>query len=147
MPYTDDPENVPADRVRFLLGDTNTSAPELSDSEVAFLLSEAGDDALRAAARGAEMISARSEGVLEERRVGPLLVRSFTSKAKKYSTLATSLWARVMSSDGAPFAGGISRADKAARRAQPDRVKPSFSRGMMHYPLGRHNEGREERLS
>lgn len=146
MPYSNDPENIPADQVRFLLGDTSAS-PDLSDSEIAYLLSSEGDNALRAAARGAEMIAARSTSSVDERRVGPLVIKSARSKSKRFSDLAVMLWQRLLATDGKPFAGGISLADKTSRKLNPDRVRPSFSRRMMPYPNGRTGEGREDRLS
>lgn len=137
MPYTDDPEHVPADAVRFLVGDTSTSAPQLTDNEIAFLLSDQGDNTVRAAARGAEMLSARFASQEDERRVGPLTLRSFaTTKAKRYADLAKALWARSAATDATPFAGGISKDDKQARELDSDRVRPAFARKMQHYRLG-----------
>lgn len=134
MPYTNDPQNIPTDRVRFLLGDTSSS-PDLTDPEIVYLLeTEGADDPLRAAARGAELLASRFTAAVEEKRVGPLLIKTAQNKAIRYMQLATRLWARVLSTSGRPFAGGISVVDKDARRLDSDRVRPAFSRRMMRYP-------------
>lgn len=140
MPYSDDPEHVPADQVRFLLGDTNNEALAITDSEVAYLLASEGGNPLRAAARGAEQLAGKyaAVGGSTEKRVGPLMIRDFarTDKASRYSKLARVLWARALAATGQPFAGGISKIDKAARRGDLDIPRPSFRRRLMHYGLG-----------
>lgn len=144
MPYTDDPQNVPADQVRFFVGDTNTSNEELTDPQIAFLLAEEGDSALRAAARAAEILAAKYSGIADEKQVGPLRLK-FSERSGRYSALAKQLWARASaSSTVGPYAGGISVVDKQTKEADSDRVKPSFKRGMMDYPAG--TVGEEERL-
>ena len=88
MPYTDDPQTSLADRVRFYLGDTATVSL-LSDSEVDFLLESEGDNAYRAAARGAEILSAKSAGQADEKKVGPLTIANRRqSAADRYRLLA-----------------------------------------------------------
>lgn len=150
MPFTDDPANVPTDAVRVLVGDTSTTAPDLTDNTIAFLLLDENDSILRAAARAAELLAAHYTKTAAEKRVGPLtIVQSarFTSKSAEFMKLATLLWNRA-GEDGAPFAGGISVTDKAARVADGDRVRPAFGRGMMPYPAGEKSQGdREQRLS
>jgi hypothetical protein len=136
VPYTNDPANIPSDRVRFLVGDTNLSSPDLSDQEVDFLLEDEGNDARRAAARAAEALAARYTREAEEKTVGPLRLRSLTDKSKKYTALARTLWARVTKTAAVPFAGGISATDKAMRADEGDRVHPMFAKDMMTYPLG-----------
>lgn len=144
MPYTDDPQNVPADQLRFLVGDTNTTSEELTDAQVAFLLADEGDNVRRAAARAAEVLAARYSGQADEKQVGPLRLK-FTQKAERYAALAKQLWMRAASSSTTgPYAGGISVVDKSNKEADTDRVKPSFKRVMMDYPAG--TVGEEERL-
>jgi hypothetical protein len=152
MPYTDDPENVPADAVRFLVGDTSTTKPDLTDSQIVYLLDEQGGAILRAAARAAETLSAKYSKSATERQVGPLMLR-FGSRQKSiaedFAALARLLWKRAnMVSEGI-FAGGISRTDKAVRELAPDRVRPAFKRRMQEYPSGAVVGGRsrEELLS
>lgn len=150
MPFTDDPLNNPLDAVRVLVGDTSTSAPDLTDNEVAFFLREEGGNFLRAAARAAEGLTALYAKKAEERRVGPLWLRSFSDKSKKYAALARMLWQRAARSGGGaiPYAGGISVQDKNARISNTDRVRPAFRRQMMSYPRNEtQNMSPEEILS
>lgn len=135
MPYSNDPLNKPADQVRFLVGDTSTS-PSLTDSEIAFLLHEANDNALRAAARAAEQLSAKASADADLKRVGPLETRHLKSTSDRYQALARRLWARAGSANSGPYAGGISRTDKARQVANSDRVRPAFSRRMQEYRGG-----------
>lgn len=123
MAYTNDPANDLSDRVRFYVSDTNVSSPQLSDEEIAFLLEDEGQNARRAAARAAEALAAKYSGIAEERRVGPLMIRSMFDRSKKYAALAKSLWAAAQVDNSAPIAGGIN--------------SPSFfTRRMQEYPLG-----------
>lgn len=150
MPYTDDPEHNPLDQVRFLLGDTNNAALDLTDNEVAYLLESEGDDTLRAAARGAENLAAKFTRTAEEKRVGPLSVRESTSsgksKAERFAMLAKMLWARIAGTTGGPWAGGISKTDKQMRDHDSDRVEPAFKRDMQKYPSGSPGASQEELL-
>ncbi len=107
--YTDDPANVPRDRVRLELGDTRHGAFEFSDREVLWLLAEAGDDPIAAAAKGAHLLAARYAGEID-RSVGDVS-RSMTQKARGYRDLARELDAKVAAAAASPvpiaFAGGI----------------------------------------
>jgi hypothetical protein len=135
VPYADDPANSLADRVRFYIGDTNTSVELLTDSQVDFLLEDEGNNAIRAAARAAEILAAKYASQAEEKKVGPLtLTNRRQSQADRYQRLAKTLWSRALLGSGAaPFAGGISVADKELREADTDRTPSIFTRGMMEY--------------
>lgn len=137
MPYSDDPQNEPVDEVRLLVGDTSTTAPDLSDNAMEYFLTEEGNNVVRAAARAAEALAGIYAKKAEERRVGPLWLRSFSDKSSKYLKLAKTLWSRAsrLGTVG-PYAGGISITDKNARIANTDRVVPAFRRQMMSYPRG-----------
>lgn len=150
MPYTDDPANIPDDQVRFYVGDTSTTAPDLTDNQVAFLLLEEGGNPLRAAARAAEVLAAKYAKTASEKRVGPLAIIQGTrsqSKAQEFSKLAKRLWARAGAGSTVPYAGGTSILDKNSNVLDGDRVQPSFSRRMMRYPEGDAHTNSAERLS
>lgn len=150
MPYTDNPSTNPLDAVRVLVGDTSAAAPDLTDNAIAFFLDAEGNNVLRAAARSAEALQGLYAKKAEERRVGPLWLRSFSDKSTKYAALAKRLWLRAAKSSGGviPFAGGISATDKNSRIQNSDRVKPAFRRQMMSYPRGEtQNMSPEEILS
>lgn len=140
MPYTGDPSRNPLDEVRYLLGDTDTSSAAtqlLTDDEVQYLLSSEGGNAMRAAARGAEVLASKFSTAVVEKQVGPLRISSGTrglTKAERYMQLAKMLWRKAMGKSVAPWAGGIDRSDKNERRADLNRVRPAFGRDMMRYP-------------
>lgn len=132
MPYTDSPSTNPLDAVRALVSDTSTTAPMLTDNTIAFFLEEENNNVFRAAARAAEALAAKYANMAEERRVGPLWIRSFSDKSSKYLALAKTLWNRAMrAGSSGVYAGGISVTDKTEKVADSDRVRPAFSRRMM----------------
>lgn len=136
MPYTDDPTNNPADRVRLYVGYKATD--RLSDAEVDFFLEEESGDALRAAARSAEALAAVYSREAQDKQVGPLRVANRRqSQTDRYMKLAKLLWSRAAMESGAgPYAGGISQTDKDTKTALTDLAQPSFKRDLMKYPGG-----------
>lgn len=132
MPYSGNPGNNVADEVRFLVGDTNTTKPDLTDEEIAFLLVEEGNSPRRAAARAAEVLAALYSKRADEKAVGPLRIK-YQTNADRFTKLAKKLWSRATVGTAAPYAGGISQSDKESREANSDRAVPSFSRRLMDY--------------
>jgi len=57
--YTQDPQNVPVDAVRLLVGDTDTDDQLIQNEEIEFALSIQADNVYLAAADVADMLSAR----------------------------------------------------------------------------------------
>jgi len=134
MSYGDSPASNPVDAVRLLVGDTK-SPEQLTDNELAYLLSEERGNTLRAAARAAETLASKYANQAEERVVGPLrLANRNQSQTVRYQRLAKTLWARAFSRGVAPYAGGTSIADKTAKGTDADRVEPFFKRDLMKYP-------------
>lgn len=96
--YTSNPANNDIDRVRFLAQDA--SAPfHLTDEEIQFLISEAGD-ANFAAADAADMIAAKL-GARADKTVGPLTIR-YSEQATNYYALATRLRQKASKAGGGP---------------------------------------------
>lgn len=150
MPYTDDPANVPTDQVRFFVGDTSVTSPDLTDAEINFLLLEENGNSQRAAARAAEALAARYTKKADSKKVGPLAIIQSNrnmSKAQEFAKLALRLWARAGVSTSGPYAGGISIMDKNARVMDSDRVPPSFTRKGLSYPGSDLHDTGAERLS
>lgn len=115
------------DAVRLLLKDTNASSPLLQDEELAFYLTENGSNVWRAAADAADALAAREA---DSKSVGDLAISGFGTNwanvASKYRMRANS--------QVAPYAGGISLADKQAFEDDTDRVRPAFTRSAMEMP-------------
>lgn len=101
--YSGDPSASPLDEVRFLLSDTDTTAPLLSNAEITYLLAQNGQNVLIAAIHGAETLAgrfARLAGVT--RRIGDLTVaQSQSGQAAEYRALAGDLRKRALAQSGA----------------------------------------------
>ena len=129
--YTNDPANRPIDRVRFEVGDTDTANAKLSDEEILMLIGDT-NHILYAAAAAAEAIGGQDASGLESKSVDDFKL-SFPSDGTlgSYSALASSLRMRAArKAGGSLYAGGISKADKAAQEQDADRVQPQFTIGM-----------------
>lgn len=128
--YSGDPTTSARDEVRFLIGDTNENDPQLSDTEIDYLLLQTGGNAQSAALRSVEgLISQYSR--LVDKSIGDLSI-SYSQRKASYMDLLKMLrrQASLALSSSAPYAGGISVSDKLSREADPDRVIPAFKVGM-----------------
>lgn len=133
--YSGDPLSSPQDEVRFLLGDTDDTDPQLLDREIEYLLRNQSNVYI-AAANGARAIAGRYARLVDKS-VGDLRL-SYSQRQKQYFDLATTLETRAFSvlsaTDGMPYAGGISRADKLGVEQDTDRDAPGFRVGMHNIP-------------
>lgn len=137
MPDPEEPTaNTPdpaVEAVRFLLGDT-AEPYQLTDEQIQFAL-EQNDNPYAAAAIGARALAARYAKRVDTR--FETVESKYGQLRSNYEMLARSLEQQAKRAGGAlgvPVAGGISRADVAAVRANPDRVKPFFYDGMFNNP-------------
>lgn len=126
--YSGDPGSTTRDEVRFLVGDTDTSDQQLTDEEIAWLLSEEGS-ALGAAVLAAEQLAAKFARLASQSTGGISI--SFGERQTNYAGLASRLRRRML---GGVYAGGISIAEKTAEDEDDDRVVPFFKRGMHDHP-------------
>jgi hypothetical protein len=125
--YTD-PSNSDSDAIRFYCGDTEEGEYYASDEEIAFALDERGT-VLLAALSIAEYIY-RKLAKRTDKKNGQYSV-SASQKFEQYGKVVESIKDKIaLESVGVPFAGGISKADKATREADTDRTLPSFTRTM-----------------
>lgn len=125
--YTGDPNSSTKDAVRFLVGDTATADQQSTDEEIAFALSENGDNVYLAGVLVAEAIAA-----LYARRVDVSVGRSRTACAQRqvhYQTIADRLHVQAVSGMTVTF-GGVSVAVKDALDGDASAVQPSFRKGM-----------------
>ena len=127
--YSGDPTASSLDKVRFLVGDTNTADPQLSDEEILWLISSQGN-IYNAAAMACEQIV--SLGRLVDKKVGDFEIRG-SSRARDLMSRAKSLRIRAAAS-AVPYAGGISRSDKQSYEDDTDRVTPAFHIGQFDSP-------------
>jgi len=120
------------DKVRLLIGDTDTDDQQLSNEELVALISLTGS-VTSAAIRAARALSAKYARQADKW-VGDLKILA-SQKSKAYSALAEELEDMGSTFGGSrthqqPFAGGISVAAKAAIQADTDAITPSFTRGL-----------------
>lgn len=123
------------DRIRLLIGDTDSADKLIYDEEIAQYVSSAGDaqderaDYL-SASKAASAIALRfARGVQSISAGGTSVVFDIAnSRAKFFRDLAATLLKGPVGSAPVPFLGGASRSDKAARESDTDRVAPAFVR-------------------
>lgn len=129
---------TPVGSVRLLIGDTDPQATadvRLEDEEITRLLELSCGSVTpgvaglnRVAADAADVLAAKfarkAEGSFGPNRVAP------SNRAQELRATAARLRNRAAEGAGI-FAGGVSRADKAARAANPDRPEQPFRAGQM----------------
>lgn len=113
------------DKVRLLIGDTDSTDPLLTDAELNFLTGQAGS-IYGVAALACQAIAAKYARQVDKR-VGDLALSS-SQKAKHYAAEAQK-YAKLGAILVTPIAGGISIDAKDVVDSDSDRVRPSFSRG------------------
>ena len=131
MPWSYDPTiSTEKDRVRLLIGDTDTDDRQFLDEEINALISIYGsaDAAAAAAARGLAAKYSR----YADKWVGDLKILA-SQKAKAFTALAKTLTEAGFVSSGVPSAGGIRVSQKDTMKENTDRVEPAFTRGMFPY--------------
>lgn len=125
--YGGDPSANNRDAVRFLIGDTVSADPLITDEEIAWLLSERGG-VYPAAIQACETIAAKFAR-LADSQVDDVNVK-LSQRAAGYRTLAATLTTRQALVGAMPYAGGISISDKQTREDDTDRTVPIFSRDL-----------------
>jgi hypothetical protein len=128
--YSGDPAASARDAVRFLIRDTDHDNQQISDEEVAWLLSENGNNVYLAGASAATTVSAKLSNQVRTKTVGALSI-TYAARAQEYRTLASDLEAAANKKTAiAVYSGGISRADKDLQEEDTDWDQPAFRREM-----------------
>ena len=112
-------------QVRFLVGDTVSTDPQMQDEEINFALTQrssiygAAADVCRALA---SKLSRQADTVDKDLRT------TLSAKATAYSRRAMAYETKAIVRSGAlPYAGGISVSDKIVNELDTDRVAPNFT--------------------
>ena len=116
--------------VRLRLGDTSSGSARFQDEEINAMVSVEGNKYLGAA------VLAESAAALYATRVDKTVGRlsiSYQQASDHFTRLAIRL-RHELNMRAAPYAGGISVADKDAVEADTDRVQPAFSMGQFDDP-------------
>ena len=135
MPYTDDPENVPTDELRLLIGDTDTSDELLSDNEVDYYLDDAGGDAVWGAVRAATGVAAKFARKVTS--TSGRVAKQLSDLMQHYLDLARRLEQRAEERSGTPIFTALTIDDKRQDREDPNLVQPQFFIGQDDNPRKR----------
>jgi hypothetical protein len=95
--YTGDPAARAIDKVRFLLGDTDSNNPLVMDAEISFLLAQWNNDAYIAAAQACNSLAAKFASKSDySRSVGDLSISTqYGQQADRYASLGAQLRAQA----------------------------------------------------
>jgi len=117
------------DKVRWLCGDTDTNDQLVQDEEIAFALSDAGNDLRRAAATVCDAIALKFANSLALDKAPGSVSWDAAERAELFSKRAADLRQQATTSGASAgiFGGGISLSDKQNREGDIDRVRPSFT--------------------
>lgn len=132
--YTENPADSPKDAVRFHSGDVLREDQQRSNEEIAYALSEAGDDVYLAAALICDSL-ARQYARYADKSVGNER-ESLSQRSTSYADRAAELRARAASGGGVsgvvaalPFVGGVSASRLDAAAADTDLIPSAFRPG------------------
>ncbi|ATW58224.1 hypothetical protein CNR37_00004 [Pseudomonas phage ventosus] len=133
MPYTNDPENNPVDRIRLNVGDIWDDMEYLTDADYEYFLAAAGGNERRATMDAARAILFKLTRMTRER-TGDIEVYGgdwFSNYMKALQLILKD--PNISISLAVPYAGGISRSDMQANRCDPD----NFRIGIGMYKIDR----------
>lgn len=112
--YSGDPSSTTRDAARFWLGDTDVGTPLFSDAEIDFLLVDAGDVPLLAAAAGADQLAMRYGRRADTETNGDVSV-TWKDLASRMTALAGRLRALAADSVNVPSGAGLADPDAYER--------------------------------
>ena len=121
--------------VRLLIGDTDTLDQQVQNEEIIFALSESGDNVYYAAAWAARAISSKYSRRVTTQLDGALSA-NYSDLAKQYKSLADDLEYQGKTSGAVigVLAGGITKSQIQAVRANTNRIEGSFRRDRFKNP-------------
>lgn len=126
--YGSNPVSDKKDAVRLLIGDTNADEPGLQDEEIQWFISQHGSE-YYAASGACLALAAKFSSKASDRQVGPLRINA-AEVPRAYRDLSKRL--RIEGDQRglftAPFAGGITVADKESDAKDDTLVQPRFRR-------------------
>ena len=129
--YSGDPSQNDLNMVRFLIGDTDASDPQLSNEEITSAITVKGT-ANAAAIFCANALAARYTRMVDKS-LGDLSI-SYSQRAQAYRDLIVQLRVHASSaSTTAAHSTGLYVSEKKANESDVDIVQPAFRRGMHDY--------------
>lgn len=126
------PGNSLSDEVRYRTGDTIEALALLSDEEIAWELSEAGNDPLQASLASIDkMLGLLARDTLTS---ADGISRDLGERRKAVEATRAQLIKRTTLAGGVPWAGGASVSERTTRRADTSLIPPDFYRGRDDHP-------------
>jgi len=122
--YSGDPSTSTLDEVRFLIGDTDSTAEQLSNEEIDFLITDAGNDVYGAAADASRSLMAKYAR-RADRDVGDLRVK-WSQLQAHYGDLYKRYSNRAITKKLNAVAGGVFKADRQNQRTNSAIQQPRF---------------------
>lgn len=119
------------DKVRLTVGDTDTNDQQLQDEEIAYFLTETGQNVRAAAILAAEALIAEYAR-LADTQIGDLSLRA-SQKVANYEKLLERLKSRQVT-EATPWAGGITITDKQTYEDDTDLVTAQVFRDLHAHP-------------
>tara|TARA_R110000822_G_scaffold15369_9_gene52993 strand:+ start:808 stop:1218 length:411 start_codon:yes stop_codon:yes gene_type:complete len=126
--YTADPLNNAIDELRLLIGDTDSSDPQLHDEEVQYFITTHSGVNQAAIAAITNLIAKYSR--LADETTAELSIK-WSQKSKAYRALKDDLSDPISSSAPVSYGGGVSNSDISTRRSNDNRFDEAFQIGMM----------------
>lgn len=136
------------DRVRLLVGDTDTTDQQMQDEEIYTFLTLEGNASPQTVAASLRQVYRAAGNVASA--IGARYARKVTNSMGRrkqeqetmmahYLTLAKYLRGRASMLGVAPYAGGLSVAEKETNQENTDLVQPEFQRDMFSEPATEDN--------
>lgn len=135
--YSGNPSASSLDEVRYLIGDTDPTDRQLGDEEILYCVAQSPSIFSAASMACTSLVAKYARSVMKH--VGDLRIEA-QSKQEHYRALSDSYAIQAGEAGLSPyalmppFAGGISRADRANTIMDTDRVEPSFEVASMDRP-------------
>lgn len=128
--YTGNPADSDKDMVRFLSGDVHDDAPQVSNEEIAAMLTLEGNATAAAAAICEHLASTYAREAQQSVSSGGGLNTSvsLSEKSRAYAIRAKDLRARATARGAMVYAGGITVASVDANNADTDLIQPELQR-------------------
>lgn len=120
------------DRVRFLIGDTDTNDQQLSNEEISFVLSDNSDKVYAAAVECVRALRAKFARLVD-RSVGDLK-NSYSQRQKAYEDLETALQKKATGNIASIMAGAVYESTSEADRTDSTILQPFFKRDQFRNP-------------
>lgn len=137
--YSGNPASSARDEVRFILGDIDTNAQELTDEEIDYMLTKYSSVISQSVLGLFDVLLLRYGRIVSES-VGSVSIQ-YNQRYQSFLEMRKIFIAQNNLTDAVPYAGGISIGDKARNSGRADGVIPSMRRGLHDSPQGP-DEGR-----